>query len=207
MTDWDRDGIPDLVFIQTNNTANGTVEVHIASGRSNFQTPILDVNTTFVNENDGTWLMTDWDRDGIPDLVFIKTANTANTTNGTVEVHIASGRSRFQTSILDVNTTIVNENDGTWLMTNWDRDSIPDLAFIQTNNTASGNVEVYIASGSSKFQTPILDVNTTFVNENDGTWLMTDWDRDGIPDLVFIQTNNTPNGRVAVYIALGTRSS
>jgi hypothetical protein len=32
MADWDRDGIPDLVFIKTNNTPNGHVEVHIARG-------------------------------------------------------------------------------------------------------------------------------------------------------------------------------
>jgi kumamolisin len=37
----------------------------------------------------------------------------------------------------------------------------------------------------------VLEVPTTFANETDGTWLMADWDRDGIPDLVF-----TPNGHV-----------
>ena len=30
----DRDGIPDLVFIKTNNTPTGYGEVHIASGKS-----------------------------------------------------------------------------------------------------------------------------------------------------------------------------
>jgi hypothetical protein len=32
MADWDGDGVPDLVFIKTNNTPNGHVEVHVASG-------------------------------------------------------------------------------------------------------------------------------------------------------------------------------
>ena len=44
-------------------------------------------------ETDGTWLMADYDLDGIRDLVFIKTANTGT---GTVEVHIAT--SVYETS-------------------------------------------------------------------------------------------------------------
>ncbi len=52
-----------------------------------FSTRILETGTTFAPETDGVWLMADYDRDGIPDLVFIKTSNTGT---GTVEVHIAS---------------------------------------------------------------------------------------------------------------------
>lgn len=200
MADWDRDGIPDLVFIKTSNTPNRHVEVHVASGKSNYQTRVLEVPTTFANENDGTWLMADWDRDGIPDLIFIKTSNTPN---GHVEVHVASGKSNYQTRVLEVATTFANENDGTWLMADWDRDGIPDLIFIKTSNTPNGHVEVHVASGKSNYQTRVLEVATTFVNENDGTWLMTDWDHDGIPDLVFIKTSNTPNGHVEVHIASG----
>ena len=200
MADWDHDGVPDLVFIKTNNTPNGHVEVHIASGKSNYQTRVLEVATTFVNETDGTWLMADWDHDGVPDLVFIKTNNTPN---GHVEVHIASGKSNYQTRVLEVATTFVNETDGTWLMADWDHDGVPDLVFIKTNNTPNGHVEVHIASGKSNYQTRVLEVATTFVNETDGTWLMADWDHDGVPDLVFIKTNNTPNGHVEVHIASG----
>jgi hypothetical protein len=53
-----------------------------------YQIRILETGTTFAPEADGVWLMADYDRDGIPDLVLIKTANTGT---GTVEVHIASG--------------------------------------------------------------------------------------------------------------------
>src|SRR5262249_39833297 len=77
----------DLVFIKTSNTGTGTVEVHVASGTSNYQTRIFETGTTFAPESDGTWLMSDYDRDGIPDLVFIKTSNTAT---HKVEVHVAT---------------------------------------------------------------------------------------------------------------------
>ncbi|KAF9324315.1 hypothetical protein BGZ91_003016 [Linnemannia elongata] len=200
MADWDRDGIPDLVFIKSNNTPNGYVEVHIASGSSKYQTRVLETPTTFAVESDGTWLMADWDRDGIPDLVFIKSNNTPN---GYVEVHIASGSSNYQTRVLETPTTFAVESDGTWLMADWDRDNIPDLVFIKSNNTPNGYVEVHIASGSSNYQTRVLETPTTFAIESDGTWLMADWDHNGIPDLVFIKSNNTPNGHVEVHVAAG----
>ena len=174
-----------------------------AGGVGPFQRRVLEVPTTFANEQDGTWLMADWDRDGIPDLIFIKTANTPS---GRVEVHVASGKSNYQTRVLETATTFANEQDGTWLMADWDRDGIPDLIFIKTANTPSGRVEVHVASGKSNYQTRVLEVATAFSNEQDGTWLMADWDRDGIPDLIIVKTANTPNGHVEVHVASGKSS-
>jgi WD40 repeat protein len=200
MTDYDRDGIPDLVFIRTSNTATGLVEVHIASGSSKYQSRILETATTFAPEADGVWLMTDYDRDGIPDLVFIKSSNTAT---GLVEVHIASGKSNYQTRILETGTTFTPETEGVWLMADYDRDGIPDLVFIETRNTSTGLVELHIASGSSNYQTRILETGTAFTPETDGVWLMADYDQDGVPDLVFLKTSNTRSGYVEVHIASG----
>jgi hypothetical protein len=169
MADYDRDGIPDLVFIKTANTDTGRVEVHVASGASSYQTRIFESGTTFTPENDGTWLMTDYDRDGIPDLAFIKTANTGT---GTVELHIASGASSYQTRMVATGTTFGLETDGTWLLTDYDRDGIPDLGFVKTANTGTGTTEVHIASGASNYQTRIVATGTTFAPESDGVWLM-----------------------------------
>ena len=88
MADYDRDGIPDLIFVKTSNTGTGKVEVHVASGASKYQTRILETGTTFFPETDGTWLMADYNRDGTPDLIFVKTSNTGT---GNVEVHVAEG--------------------------------------------------------------------------------------------------------------------
>ena len=165
-----------------------------------FSIRILETGTTFAPETDGVWLMADYDRDGIPDLVFIKTSNTGT---GTVEVHIASGASNYQTRILETGTTFAPETDGVWLMADYDRDGIPDLVFIKTANTGTGTVEVHIASGASNYQTRILETGTTFAPETDGVWLMADYEGDGIPDLVFIKTANTGTGTVEVHIASG----
>jgi len=138
-------GKPDLVFIKTNNTPSGYVEVHIASAASNYRTRVLETATTFVNEADGTWLMANWTSPGgKPDLVFIKTNNTPS---GHVEVHVASAASNYQTRVLEIPTTFVNETDGTWLMPRWTNPGgQPDQGFIKANNTPSGRVEVHIAA-------------------------------------------------------------
>jgi hypothetical protein len=86
MADDDRDGMADLVFIKTAGTT-GNVEVHMASAVSNYKTKLLDTTSPFTNETDGTWTMGDVDGDGIPDLVFVRTANSASQK---VELHAAA---------------------------------------------------------------------------------------------------------------------
>ena len=141
MADYDGCGKPDLVFIKTKNTTNGQVEVHIASGKSEYQDRIFERSTTFESKDadNGTWLMADFDGCGKPDLVFIKTKNT---TNGLVEVHVASRKSEYKERILEGITTFASKDNGTWLMP----DSDGNLVFLKTNNTISGYVQVYIAS-------------------------------------------------------------
>lgn len=113
-----------------------------------YQRRILETGTTFGPEQDGTWLMTDWDRDGIPDLVFIKTG--PQTDSGTTEVHIASGASLFQQRILETGTTFApaEKSDGTWLMEEFESWGYPDLVFILSKqNTGTGTVELHVAGG------------------------------------------------------------
>jgi hypothetical protein len=147
----------DLAFIKTSNTPSGRVEVHIASRASNYQSRILETATTFGNESDGVWQL-------LPnlDLAFIKTSNTPS---GRVEVHIASRASNYQSRILETATTFADESDGVWQLL-----SSLDLVFIKTSNTPNGHVEVHIASRASNYQTRIVEIPTTFVNESDGTW-------------------------------------
>jgi hypothetical protein len=191
--------LPDLYFIKTANTPSGRVEVHIASASSNYQTRTVETPTTFGNENDGVWALVANAGGGLPDLVFVKTSNTPS---GLVEVHIASGASRYQTRTLETPTTFRSENDGTWGVVAGSTTGAPDLYFIKTANTPSGYVEVHIASGASRYQSRTLEVVTDFVNETDGTWsLIPNCPRTAVPGLAFIKTANTPNGHVEVHIA------
>jgi hypothetical protein len=194
---------PDLVYIKTRNTGSGKVEVHIASGSSGYQTMILHTATAFDcrTNTDGVWTMINNKVNLSSDLAFIKTGNTPS---GKVEVQIASGSSGYQTIILHT-TTFDCEQNGVWTMADWDRDGIPDLVFIKTSNTPSDLVEVHIASGVSNYQTRILECKTTFSNERNGTWLMRDFNRNGIQDLIFIKTANTFSNHVTVHVASGVR--
>ena len=151
MADTTGDGKLDLIYIKTSNTPSGHVEVHVASGASNYQTRILEVPTTFLSEIDGTWSIVPWSKEKGGDgqtiinnaLVFIKTANTPT---GKFDVHVTSRD--YQYRILETLTVFEVETDGTWLMANYTGKASPDLVFIKTFNTATGKVEVHITAAA-----------------------------------------------------------
>jgi hypothetical protein len=194
-------GLPDLYFVKTSNTPNGHVEVHVATGASEYQQRGLETATTFGNENDGTWGMvyTPQLSSKGPDLYFIKTSNTPS---GRVEVHIASASSNYQTRTVAAVTTFTNEDNGIWALVPSGQPGPPDLVYVKTRNTPNGKVEVHIASGGSGYRTRTLETPTTFASEEDGTWGLVPT-YNGRPDLYFIKTANTPSGNVEVHIASG----
>lgn len=200
LADFDGDGKLDLIYIKTSNTGTGYVEVHVASGSSEYQTRIIETATTFVEENNGQWQMIDFNGDGKLDLVYIKNQNTGT---GYVEVHVASGASNFQTRIQEVPTTFTEENNGVWRLVNYQHSGHLDLAYIKDQNTGTNKVEVHIASGASTYQTRVQEVGTTFGEETDGAWQLIDWNGDGTLDLTFIKTSNTGTGDVEVHVASG----
>ncbi|ETS84947.1 hypothetical protein PFICI_02972 [Pestalotiopsis fici W106-1] len=79
----------DLYYVKTNNTGTGTVEVHMATGCSDWSQHVIHVGSNFLLEDDGFWLMAYITQQGAdqqhPDLVYIKTRNTGS---GSVEVHV-----------------------------------------------------------------------------------------------------------------------
>ncbi|AGL16219.1 GDSL-type esterase/lipase family protein [Actinoplanes sp. N902-109] len=174
---------PSLSYIETaGNTANGKVQVYLASRDSGYQRLYLQSSTAFGSEADGTWQLMPNE-----DLAYIKTRNTAS---GHVEVHIASRASGYTDIALSSTSAFRNENDGVWqLMPN------EDLVYIKTRNTGSGRTEVHIASRASGYQSFVLQTATAFRSETDGSWQL-------LPngDLAYIKTRNTGTGRVEVHI-------
>lgn len=166
-----------------------------------YEKRILDTPTTFVNETDGVWTLTDWKGDGNQDLIFIKTGNTGT---GKVEVHVASGESVYQKRIYERGSDFLPETNGTWMMADFTNDGkMNDLIYIKTAQCGSCRVEVHVASAASDYKTRILETPTVFLPRNDGTWTMADTTGDGKLDLIFIQTSNTTFGKVEVHIASG----
>ncbi len=108
----------DLVFIKTANTGTGTVEVHVASHSSNYQTLVCQTGSTFAPETDGAWLLADFNGTGKQDdLVFIKTSNSGT---GTVEVHVATRASNYQTRVWETGSTFFTGTSGTWQLANFE---------------------------------------------------------------------------------------
>ena len=134
LADWNGDGRPDLIFIKTGNTGTGRVEVHVASGASNYRERIWESGSTFLPETDGTWMMADFTGDGKLDLIYIKTAHCGSCQ---VEVHVASAASGYQTRVFEKPTCFIPWNDGTWTMADTTGDGKLDLIFIQTATPTS----------------------------------------------------------------------
>ncbi|KAF7940600.1 uncharacterized protein EAE98_000727 [Botrytis deweyae] len=194
------DGKPDLVYIKNKNTGSGYVEIHIASSYSDFQTLILEVATTFVEEDNGTWRLFKSSNSALPDLIYIKTQDTPS---GKVEVHIASGASMYTSRSLEVVTSFENEKkqNGKWSVYDYNGDGKPDLVFIKPRNTGTGTTEVFVASGFSNYQERLISTGTIFPIEdgNNGFWQLGPYSING--DLIHIKDANTGTGTIEVHIA------
>ncbi len=204
VADWDRDGRPDLFAIKKNGTGTASTEVHILSGDDNFQTFLLHTGTP----QHETWYeydfqIADWNRDGYQDLIIIKKYNTGTRST---EVHILSGASNFQESILHTGTPQEETGDNyDFDMADWDRDGYPDLFVIKKNVTGTGMAEVHILSGASSFQRFIINISTAqHQTGNEYVFRVADWDGDGRPDLFGIKKNQTGTGSTEVHILSGS---
>lgn len=195
--------LPDLAFIKTANTATGRVEVYIASGASGYQTRILETSTVFPEATNGVWSLLDFDGDGILDLAFIGTSNTAS---GFVEIHVASGALGFQAHTFDAVTAWDEHADVVYSLVPFSPGSNNgDLSLIRTSNDPTGQVTVQVTSRSSGYIDLIVNDSSAFIEETatEGDWSLVDYNGDGLLDLVFIQTKGTKTGLVNVLIASG----
>ncbi|MGI5532335.1 FG-GAP repeat domain-containing protein [Streptomyces syringium] len=204
--DWDRDGRPDLVAVKKSRTGTNSTEVHILSGASNFQRYILQTGTALHETDDSfDYAITDWDRDTRPDLVAVKKNRTG--TNST-EVHILSGASNFQRFTLQTGTALHETDDSfDYAITDWDRDTRPDLVAVKKNRTGTNSTEVHILSGASNFQRFTLQTGTALHETDDSfDYAITDWNRDGRPDLVAVKKNRTGTNSTEVHILSGAHN-
>lgn len=203
VADDDADGVADLYFIKRRNTGTGTIEVHILSGLSNFQTFIQHSSSALAQAEDGNgdFLIGDFDRDGTPDLFFIKRRNTGT---NSIEVHILSGASGYQQFLLQTGTPLTQGEDsnGDFLLGDFDRDGIPDLYFIKRRNTGTNSIEVHVLTGASNYQQFACHTGTPLAQAEDanGDYAVADYNRDGIGDLWFIKRRNTGTTTVEVHV-------
>jgi hypothetical protein len=206
MADMDNDGRSDLVFIKTRGTPNGRVELHWDRGSTAYQQRGGSLISTFESSdgNNGVFTVADMNADRKPELVFIKTRNTAS---GRVEVHwdVLGVNTAARAGGLVSTFSTTNAANGWWLIRDLDLDGKGDLVFVQTRETASGTAELHVDYMATSLQERGGDLETAYplpdAGPGNGTFDMSDMDGDFRPDLVFIKTRNVPNNRVQVSYA------
>ena len=195
--DWNQSGKPDLVAIKYRNTGTGTNEVHVLSGESGFQQFVLQTGTPLSGDN-FDYALTDWDGDRVPDLVAIMRLQTGS---GKIEVHILSGKSRFQQFVLHTATPLVGD-DFHYVVGDWNRLGKPDLLAIKYRNTGTGTNEVHVLSGESGFQQFVLQTGVPLSGDA-FDYALTDWDFNHVPDLLAVQRLHTGTGTIEAHILAG----
>lgn len=204
MSDWDRDGRPDLFIIKKNNTGTHSTEVSVLSGASNFQQYLLQTGTVLhQTDHSFQFAVADWNKDGRQDLFIIKKSNTGTRST---EVSILSGASNFQNYLLQTGTPL-HQTDETFTfgVADWTGDGKPDLFIIKKSNTGSRSTEVSILSGASNFQRYLLQTGTP-LQQTDHTFdfVVADWNNDGRPDLIVIKKSNTRSKSTEIGVLSGT---
>ena len=151
--DYNGDGCLDLYCIFKRNTGSHSTEVHILSGKNNFQSFLLQTKTN-LSETDETWKFSlgDYNGDGSLDLYCIKKRNTGSKKT---EVHILGGKSNYQNFLIQTGTALGEVGD------NWDFGvSGKNICCIAKNNTGSHKTEVHILNGNNNFQNFLIQSQT-----------------------------------------------
>ena len=204
VADYDRDAVPDLYFIKRRQTGTPSIEVHVLSGASNYQQFALQTGTPLAQAEDGNgdFLVADYDRDGVPDLYFIKRRNTGT---NSIEVHVLSGASNYQQFTLQTGTPLASAEDGNGDFFLADGDGVPDLYFIKRRNTGTNSIEVHVLSGASNYQQFTRQTGTPFAPAEDGngSFCVADYDRDGTPDLYFVKRRNVGSNSIELHVLTG----
>jgi hypothetical protein len=201
--DWDRDGILDVAAIKSKNTESRMIEVHILSGVSQFQSFSLQTTIPITQStSDIDFIFSDWDKDGILDLGYIKKTSTES---GYVELHVLSGASLFKRFIIQTRTQFPSRSSqvADYTMADLNLDGYLDLVLLY-RNLQSGKIELHALTGADYFKSFILNVSTPLgAASTNHQFVFFDWNYDGYPDLLFIDKNPKPNNLVEFHMLSG----
>jgi hypothetical protein len=164
----------------------------------------LSTAGTELGALDGPHALTlaDWNGDHRLDLVVVKGAGTST---GKTEVRIMDGARNFSSMLLNT-ATAIGPADGNqaYAVADWNGDNKPDLVVVQKAGTASGHTEVRVVDGASYFQRLLAETATVLgPADAHSQFSVTDWNADGHPDLVSVQTAGTASKKIEVQVLDG----
>ena len=204
--DYNHNGCLDLYAISKSQTGSKSTEVHILSGKNNFQSWLLNTGTKLHETgNNWTFLLGDYNHDGCLDLYAICKNQTGSKST---EVHILSGKNNFQSWLLNTGT-ILHETDDNWdfCLGDYNNDGNLDLYAIAKRNTGSKSTEVHILSGKNNFQSWLLNTGT-ILHETDDNWAfgVSNYTGQGNKDLYCIAKRCTGSKSTEIHILNGSNN-
>jgi hypothetical protein len=193
--DFNRDGILDLVAVDSAEVFDGgtTVGILLGYGDGGF-----GAETRFAAGSDADSVAVgDFNGDGIPDLVVA----SFNEGDGAVSILLGSGTGAFEAPT----TFAVGGGPGSFANSvavgDFNADGFLDLAVpnFGVDRMGSDTVSVLLGTGTGRFGAP-----TTFQVGTSPAWVaVTDFNGDGVPDLAVA---NYSDGTVSVLLGTGTGS-
>ena len=181
------DNWPDLYYVKRRNTGSPTnMELHILKGKASYTvvSPNVIIPIDHSDDANGDFTLADFDKDGIPDLVFIKRRATDT---GTIELHVLGSKTQYQKFFLHTGTAISTNDDanGMFFVTDVNGDRSPELVFIKTHSTAIPMVEAHILTAKDEFQNFVVHATTMFSTADAaaGSFALGDYNADGWKEL------------------------
>jgi hypothetical protein len=210
LADWDRDGIPDLVAVQTAATASQHVEIHVLSGASNFRTEILRVDTGVALKAPVDVSVTDWDGDRVPDIVLSYRNQPAPST---LTVTVLRGDQGWQASYPDLESNLAevdptpgihlpNPSDAFVVAADWDGDGRAELLAVRNDGsivTGALGVQVLSASPVMRFSESASLADPNRVARTTVASAAASLASDGSTDLVIVQAQPQSAGTNLAY--------
>ena len=162
------------------------IHLHPFSNGYRFQRTI---ETGVANGDERDFLLGDYDRDGLADLVVVDRAGPS----GNLEVEVYSGASDYQQKLVDVVTPIPTAPSDAMRLVIGDRDvdGVVDLYVL----VLSSEVEVRVLTGDSEYQEELAEFESSIGAEQSSVYGLGDYDGDGRNDLMKM----SDSGRVSVY--------
>lgn len=198
--DFNRDDYLDLIGIKKNGTGSEKTEVHIFSGRDNYNTPVAQVATILHETGDDfSFKVSDYNGDRVPDLIAIKKYNSGSSRT---EVHILDGKSGFKRWLLHTSTALEEiRGEVDFYLAESTGDSKLDLLVVKKNQTVTNSTEINILDGKTDFKDFIIMKGTRFHPTGENfEFFFNDWNKDKKPDLVGVKKSRTGTGKTEVHI-------
>ncbi len=204
MGDYNHDGKLDLYCIKKRRTGSGKLEVHILSGKSGYQTWLLQTGTPHQEVDENTsFILGDYNHDGNLDLYCI---NKRGNGTGKIYLNILKASDCFRSWVMNTDTCVQEVGDNVdFAMGDFQGNGHPDIyGIIKRQNGWTG---VFIIEGKTNYKTLLMDTSTSLIssiNSKDWFFSITDYVGHGKVDLIGIHKRNTPYRSIEFKVLDGT---